>query len=157
MKSIVLIILAIVASATTMAQSPEANTEGRAAYEAYLSAVRTAALSGDADALGELVTDDRVSVSGRTGSVMHGRAAQVAADRVFFKGSKITSFSMTVTTFRTSGTLAYATGVGTHTVRTLATGQERVDSFQYVDVLVRGEDGRWRSQFFMNAPPEPRR
>jgi ketosteroid isomerase-like protein len=108
-------------------------------------------------ALGELVTEDRVSVSGRTGSVMHGRAAQVAADRVFFRGSKISSFSMTVTSFRSSGTLAYATGVGTHTVVTLATGQQRVDWFQYVEVLVRGEDGRWRSQYFMNAPPESRR
>lgn len=146
MKPIVLMILAIVASATAAAQSPETNTNARQVYDAYLSAVRTATLSGDADALGELVTEDRVSVSGRTGSVMHGRAAQIAADRVFFQGSKIKSFSMTVTSFRSSGTLAYATGVGTHTVLTLATGQQRVDSFQYVDVLVRGEDGRWRSQ-----------
>lgn len=44
---------------------------------------------------------------------------------------------MTVTSFRSSGTLAYATGVGTHTVLTLATGQQRVDSFHYVDILVR--------------------
>jgi len=157
MKPSVLIIVVLAASATARAQSPEANTAARQAYDAYLSAVRTAALSGDADALGELVTDDRVSVSGRTGSVMHGRAAQVAADRVFFQGSKITSFSMTVTSFKSSGTLAYATGVGTHTVLTLATKQQRVDSFQYVDVLVRGDDGRWRSQYFMNAPPEPHR
>ncbi len=156
MKWFVLILVTVAASAAA-AQSPDTRTEARQAYDAYLSAVRTAALSGDADALGELVTEDRVSVSGRTGSTVHGRAAQVAADRVFFRGSKITSFSMTVTTFRSSGTLAYATGVGTHTVLTLATGQQRVDSFQYVDVLVRGEDGRWRSQYFMNAPPEPHR
>jgi len=155
-KPTVLIVLALVATFTTTTQGPETNAGARQAYDAYLSAVRSAVLSGDADALGELVTEDRVSVAGRTGSVVRGRAAQVAADRVFFRGSKITSFSMTATSFRSSGTLAYATGVGTHTVLTLVTGQERVDSFQYVDVLVRGEDGRWRSQYFVNAPPEPR-
>jgi hypothetical protein len=157
MKPAVLITLAIVASVTATAQGPERNGDARRAYDTYLSAVRTAVLSGDADALGELVTEDRVSVTGCTGSVMRTRAVQVAADRVFFQGSKITAYSVTVTSFRSSGTLAYATGVGTHTVLTLATGQQRVDSFQYVDVLVRGEDGRWRSQYFMNAPPEPRR
>ena len=157
MKPVVLIILSIVAGAMVTAQGPETSSDTRRAYDTYLSAVRTAVLSGDADALGELVTEDRVSVTGSTGSVMRGRAAQVAADRVFFQGSKITSYSVTVTSFRSSGTLAYATGVGTHNVLTLATGQQRLDSFQYVDVLVRGEDGRWRSQYFMNAPPEPRR
>ena len=154
MKPIVLIILAIVTAPAVTAQIPPTNIDPRQAYDAYLSAVRTAVLGGDADALGDLVTEDRVSVSGRTGSAMHGRAAQVAADRVFFRGSKITSFTMTVTSFRSSGTLAYATGVGAHTVLTLATGEQRVDSFQYVDVLVRGDDGRWRSQYFMNAPPD---
>jgi uncharacterized protein (TIGR02246 family) len=155
-KWTLLIAMAILASAAT-GQEPSTNDDARQAYDAYLSAVRAAVLSSDAERLGELVTEDRVAITGRTGSVIRGRAAQIAADRAFFQASKITSFDMTVTSFRSSGALACATGVGTHTVLTLATGQQRVDSFQYVEVLLRGEDGRWRSQYFMNAPPEPRR
>jgi uncharacterized protein (TIGR02246 family) len=152
----VLSVLAILASITTTAQEPATDADARRAYDAYVSAVRAAVLSGDAGALGDLVTADRVSVTARTGSVMRGRAAQIEADRVFFRGARITAFSMPVTSFRSSGPLAYATGVGTHTVMTVATGQQRVDSFQYVEVMVRGDDGRWRSQYFMNAPPETR-
>jgi uncharacterized protein (TIGR02246 family) len=156
MKLTLLTVLAVVAGVLGTAQAPDANADARRAYDAYLAAVKRAVVSGDADALGALATDDKVSVTGRSGSTLRGRAAQVAADRVFFQGSTITDFNMTVTSFRSSGTLAYATGVGAHTVVTRATGQQRVDSFQYVEVLVRGDDGRWRSQYFMNAPPEPR-
>ena len=56
---------------------------------------------------------------------------------------------MLVTSFRSRGSLASAAGVGKHTVVNRSTGQERVDSFQYVDVLVRGDDGRWRSAYFV--------
>jgi ketosteroid isomerase-like protein len=113
-------------------------------------------LAGDAEAVGNLVTPDRVAVSGVNGNTVRGRAAQVAADRVFFRDSRVVSFEMRVTAFSAADSLAYAAGVGTHTVINAA-GVSRVDRFQYVDILVRGSDGQWRSRYFMNAPPEPAR
>lgn len=127
----------------------------RRQYDAYLAALKAAVLAGDADALGALVTEDRVSVSGATGKTLRGRAAQVESDRIVFRGSQVTSFEMQVTDFQASGSMAYATGVGTHTVVDRTTGQARVDRFQYVDILVLEKDGQWRSRYFMNAPPDP--
>jgi hypothetical protein len=154
MKKVQRITVLALAVLSLSAQSPI--SEPRQEYEEYLRALRASVLSGNAEALGALVTEDRVSVSGATGRTMRGRVAQVEADRALFRGSQITSFEMQLTDFRSSGSLAYATGVGTHTVVDRSTGQQRTDSFQYVEVLILGSDGLWRSQFFMNAPQEPR-
>ena len=143
-------VLALIASVTLPAQSAP-----RREYERYLVDLRAAVLAGDADALGALVTEDRVSVSGASGKTMRGRAAQVESDRVVFRNSRVTAFDMTITDFQSSGSLAYATGTGTHRVIDKATGAERVDTFQYVEVLVLEKDGKWRSKHFMNAPREP--
>ena len=83
---------------------------------------------------------------------MLGRSAQLQADRRFFGGSRIAAFEVTVTDFRSAGSLAYATGTGRHTVADIATGEPRVDTFQYVEILVLEEDNHWRSRYFMNAP-----
>lgn len=131
------------------------STDARREYDAYLNTLRAAIMAGDADALGALVMEDRVSVSGANGKTVRGRAAQVQSDRVFFAASKITAFEMRVIDLRSSGSLAYATGIGTHTVTDRVTGQQHVDSFQYVDILIREADGHWRSRYFMNAPREP--
>jgi ketosteroid isomerase-like protein len=129
----------------------------RQEYDAYLAALKAAVLGGDADAIGALVTDDRVAVTGASGRTVRGRDAQVAADRVFFQGSQVVAFEMHVTDFRSDGALAYAAGTGVHTVVDRRTGSSRVDRFQYLDVLVKGNDGHWRSRYFVNAPPESSR
>ncbi len=150
-----LLIVAILAiGSVESAQSPLPDGTRRQ-YDAYLEALRAAVLAGDADALGALVTADRASVSGATGRTLRGRAAQVEADRIAFRGSQVTAFEMRVTDFQSSGSMACATGVGTHEVLDRATGQRRVDKFQYIDILVLEKDGHWRSRYFMNAPPEP--
>jgi uncharacterized protein (TIGR02246 family) len=132
-----------------------ASAQGREQYDAYLSALKTAVIAGDADALADLVTNDRVSVSGASGRTMRGREAQRAADKEFFSGYKIVTFDMKVTEFKSSDSLAYAAGIGVHTVEDRANGARKVDRFQYLDVLVREADGHWRSRYFMNAPVEP--
>ena len=153
-KAVLLFAAMIAIGSVDSAQSPSPNAT-RQQYDAYLGALRAAVLAGDADALGALVTEDRVSVSGATGKTLRGRTAQVEADRVVFRGLQVTAFEMHVTDFRSSGSMAYATGVGTHQVLDRATGQQRVDRFQYVDILVLEKDGQWRSRYFMNAPLDP--
>ena len=123
-------------------------------YDAYLDALKAAVLAGDASALGDLVTTNRVAVTGANGRTVRGRAAQVAADRVFFRTSQVTSFEMRVAEFRSDGSLAYAAGTGVHTVVDRQSGATRTDRFQYIDVLEKGTDGRWRSKYFVNAPPD---
>jgi len=153
-KAFLVVVATIAIGSVESAQSPSPDA-ARRQYDAYLSALRAAVLAGDADALGALVTEDRVSVSGATGKTLRGRAAQIETDRVVFRGSRVTEFEMHVTDFRSSGSMAYATGVGSHHVLDRATGREREDRFQYVDILVLEQDGRWRSRYFMNAPLDP--
>jgi cytochrome c556 len=126
--------------------------DSRAEYDTYLAAVRTAAMRGDAEALGALVTVDHVAVTGATGATVRGRAAQIASDKIAFGQMKIESFEMHATRFRSDGALMYAAGTGTHVIVDRSSGRKETDSFQYVDVLIRESDGHWRSQYFMNAP-----
>ena len=153
-KAVLLVIVILAIGSVESAQSPSPNS-ARRQYDAYLDALRAAVLAGDADALGALVTVDRVSVSGASGKTLRGRAAQVEADRIVFRSSQVTAFEMQVTDFQSSGSMACATGIGTHQVLDRTTGQRRVDKFQYVDILVLEQDGHWRSRYFMNAPPDP--
>lgn len=149
-KSITAAVFAVVIALPIRAQT---TAEARKAYDTYLASLRAAVLAGDAEGVAALVTEDRVSV-GATGHVTRGRAQQLSEDRAAFRGVTITSFEMHVTDFRSSGPMAYATGTGTHIVIDKSTGKETRDSFQYVEIMTRGADGRWRSQYFMNAAPE---
>lgn len=155
-KSLLLPAILIATGALAPADAHQLNAT-RGQYDGYLGELRAAILAGDAQSLGNLVTEDRVSVSGATGKTLRGRAAQVESDRAVFLSSQVTMFEMRITDFHSSGAMAYATGVGTHQIRDRTTGQQRVDRFQYVDILVVEPDGHLRSRYFMNAPLEPAR
>jgi hypothetical protein len=109
-KACLLTVAMIAIGSVGSAQSPSPNAT-RQQYDAYLGALRAAVLAGDADALGALVTEDRVSVSGATGKTLRGRTAQVEADRVVFRGSQVTAFEMQVTDFRSRSDRTFAGAV----------------------------------------------
>lgn len=128
----------------------QANAESRNWYDAALQDAKRSFLKCDVEAMSD-VANDYTGVN-FDGGVTKGRAAELKANRDFCAANTFTAWDVTTDEFRSSGSIAWAAGTMTVTIKEKASGKTGTRRARYLATYSQSADKKWHQQYFMTAP-----